>query len=180
MKRALKIMNLELEVTGRKAMMDATGAEFSPCGRYRYRLWRLWDTSRPTIAFCMLNPSTADEVKNDPTVERCERRARAWGYGRLIVVNLFAWRATDPRAMKAAADPVGPENFTAIADAVQQSEMFVCAWGSHGKHLGVGETVLNRLRQFHPGRAHALRMNADGTPAHPLYVPYRLKPEPIL
>lgn len=159
--------------------LDAAGALFSPCRRYRYRLWRTWDESRPVIAFCMLNPSTADETKNDPTVERCERRGRMWGYGSLIVVNLFAWRATDPRDMKAAVDPVGPDNFESIVLAVKASSMFVCAWGAHGAHCGVGDMVLRRLRQFYPGRAHALKINKDGMPAHPLYLPYDLTPVPI-
>jgi hypothetical protein len=73
----------------------ARGAAFSACRRYRYRLWRMWDR-RPHCCFVMLNPSTADELANDPTVERCERRARAWGYGGLEVANVFAWRSTDP------------------------------------------------------------------------------------
>lgn len=157
----------------------ASGAAFSECRRYRYRLWRTWDAAKPTITFCMLNPSTADDVKNDPTVERCERRAREWGYGRLFVVNLFAWRSTDPKGMLAAADPVGPDNYDAITDAICGSRMFVCAWGAHGKWLGMGDLLLRRIAEFYPGRAYALKINRDGTPAHPLYLPYTLKPEPI-
>lgn len=156
----------------------STGAVFSPCRRYRYRLWRRWGDG-PTVAFCMLNPSTADETANDPTIERCERRARAWGYGRLLVVNLFAYRATDPSDMLAQADPVGPDNFAAIVQALKDSQMFVCAWGTHGSHLEMGDTILRRMREFYPGRAHALKVNRDGSPAHPLYLPYTLKPVPL-
>lgn len=157
----------------------SSGADFSPCRRYRYRLWRTWDADLPAVAFCMLNPSTADETTNDPTIERCERRARMWGYGSLIVVNLFAWRATNPRDMKAAVDPVGPSNFDAIVAALRESDMFICAWGVHGAHLDMGRMILTRMREFHPGRAHALKVNKDGMPAHPLYLPYSLTPTPM-
>ena len=127
----------------------------------------------------MLNPSTADAEADDPTVTRCLRRARDWGYGRLLVVNLFAWRSTDPRALREVNDPVGPENFEAIRWALKESQMFVCAWGAHGKTLDLGQLLLKRLTQFYPGRAHALKLNADGTPAHPLYLPYTATPFPI-
>jgi hypothetical protein len=155
------------------------GAEFSPCRTYRYKLWRMWDRLAPTIAFCMLNPSTADEQTNDPTVERCEWRARAWGYGCLLVVNLFALRSTDPKALYRAVDPVGPDNFEAIVWAMKVSTMFICAWGGHGKHCNVGPITLKRLHQFYPGRAYALKINADGSPSHPLYLPYSLTPSAI-
>jgi hypothetical protein len=158
---------------------EQSGAEFSDCALYRYKLWRRWDHNKSTLAFCMLNPSTADARNNDPTVERCERRARDWGYGSLIVVNLFAWRSTDPRALRSVADPVGPYNFDAILWAIEESTTFVCAWGGDGAILGMGQTILSRLREFYPGRAHALKINGDGTPAHPLYLPYSLKPELI-
>lgn len=154
-----------------------TGAIFSPCKRYRYRLWREWDKTKDTIAFCMLNPSTADEVENDPTVERCERRARAWGYGRLEVVNLFALRSTDPAALYKALEPVGLDNFASIVEVAKRAKIVVCAWGAHGKFLGIGDTIHLRMSQFFPGKAHYLKLNKDGTPAHPLYLPYSLEPK---
>jgi hypothetical protein len=86
----------------------ASVAVYSDCERYRYSLTRVWDADGSRALFIMLNPSTATEVQNDPTVERCERRARALGFGAFRVLNIFAWRATDPRDMRAAADPVGP------------------------------------------------------------------------
>ena len=84
-------------------------AVYSDCEKYRYSLTRVWDDNGARVTFVMLNPSTATEVQNDPTVERCERRARALGYGGFCVTNIFAWRDTDPRKMRAAAEPVGPQ-----------------------------------------------------------------------
>ena len=91
-------------------------AVYSECERYRYSLTRIWDQTGQRVMFVMLNPSTATEVQNDPTVERCERRARALGFGGFRVTNIFAWRDTDPRQMRAAADPVGPGNDAAILE----------------------------------------------------------------
>lgn len=156
-------------------LLDRSGAMFSACRRYRYSLWREWLTGAGTVNFLMLNPSTADEVDNDPTVERCERRARDWGFARLIVTNLFAFRATFPREMMAAEDPVGPENDAAILDAACGASRIVCAWGEDGAHQGRSAAVRRLLR----GRPLcALRVNRSGEPAHPLYLPYSLKPEP--
>ena len=96
-----------------------TGARFSVDRRYRYALWRVWDRSRGVCNFLLLNPSIADEVTNDPTSERCERRARRWGFGGLIVTNLFALCATDPAGLRRVADPIGPENDAAILEAAR-------------------------------------------------------------
>ena len=98
---------------------ESSGATFSPCRRYRYTLWRQWD-ERPPATFIMLNPSTADETANDPTVERCQRRAQAMGYGGVRVANIFALRSTDPRALYTAEDPVGPENDHALLTLARQ------------------------------------------------------------
>ena len=87
-----------------------TGAEFSKDRIHRYALYRVWDESKPLIMLIGLNPSTADENKDDPTIKRCVSFAKHWGYGGLIMVNIFAYRATDPRKMKKATDPVGPDN----------------------------------------------------------------------
>ena len=111
-----------------------TGATFSDCRDYRYMLWRQWGEGK-TICALMLNPSTADEVVNDPTVERLECRAKKLtGYGKLIVVNIFAYRATNPESMKRAIDPIGPENDQTILNAIRQSEIVICGWGNHGSH----------------------------------------------
>ncbi len=156
---------------------DTTGAEFSPCRRYRYALWRIWDKAKPPCLFIMLNPSTADEVDNDPTVERCERRASDMGYGGLLVRNIFAFRSTDPQALYSESDPVGPDNDAAILDAIRQCGVIVCGWGAHGKLHGRGEAV-RRLILDAGRQPHYLQLNLDGTPRHPLYVAYAKKPTP--
>jgi hypothetical protein len=159
--------------------INRSEAIFDPTRNYRYRLTRVWDAYKPVLAFCMLNPSTADAFKNDPTVERCERRAHMWGYGSLIVVNAFAWRSTDPAGLHMPVDPVGPRNYEHILAALKRSQMFICGWGTHGKLYNVGPSLVNKLKRFYPGRAHALRVNADGSPAHPLYLPYSAEPVPL-
>jgi hypothetical protein len=96
-----------------------TGARFSIDRRYRYALWRVWDHDENLYNFLLLNPSSADEATNDPTIERCERRARRWGFGGLIVTNLFALCATDPAGLHRITDPIGPENDAAILETTQ-------------------------------------------------------------
>lgn len=154
-----------------------TGATFSPCGQYRYKLWRIWDASQPAAVFIMLNPSTADEVTNDPTVERCERRARAMGYGGLRVANIFALRSTDPKALYEHDAPVGADNNEAIIESAAGAGIVVCAWGRHGLHIGRGRTVLEMLRKAGVTPRY-LKLNKDGTPAHPLYIGYDVLPKP--
>lgn len=155
------------------------GAIFSPCRQYRYLLWRRWDAHRHPLLCLMLNPSTADETVNDPTVERCERRARRMGFGGVEVCNLFAFRATDPREMKAAADPVGPKNDCAILTAALAAGMILCAWGNHGSHRDRANQVEMMLREK-GHQLHALRITGAGHPAHPLYMPNDLEPTPWL
>lgn len=155
--------------------MTEAGARFSPCRRWRYLLWRRWDAAKPVANFLMLNPSTADEVKLDPTCARARGYAERWGYGALIVTNVFAWRATDPAKMKAVEDPVGPGNDGAIVKAAKESEIVVCAWGNHGAHKDRSRQILKILSK-NKIRLHTLRVNANGEPAHPLYLPGTLEP----
>jgi hypothetical protein len=154
---------------------NSSGAVFSPCRRWRYLLWRRWDASKPVANFLMLNPSTADEVKLDPTCARARDFAERWGFGALIVTNIFAFRNTSPEKMKAAADPVGPGNDAAIVRAAKDSALVVCAWGNHGQFLDRSSRVLSLLKK-NKIELHTLRVNANGEPAHPLYLPGRLKP----
>jgi hypothetical protein len=160
----------------RKTASEIRGARFSSCGVYRYELWRSWNT-KPPIVFLMLNPSTADAERNDPTVERCERRARALRAGGVIVVNIFALRSTDPKALYRAPDPVGPENDESIVRscATLQPRAVICAWGRHGNLHGRGAAVLALLRT-HGVIPMCLGLNGDGTPKHPLYLRYSAKP----
>ena len=152
---------------------SASGAAFSPCRRWRYLLWRRWDDGKPAANFLMLNPSTADEVKLDPTCSRARDYAERWGYGALIVTNIFAFRNTNPDQMRAAPDPVGPRNDAAIVRAAKESAIVVCAWGNHGAFLERSFRVRALLKKT---RLFALRVNANGEPAHPLYLPGKLKP----
>ena len=152
-------------------------AVYSDCERYRYSLTRVWEPSGGRVMFVMLNPSTATEMQNDPTVERCERRARALGYGAFRVTNIFAWRDTDPRKMRAAPDPVGPANDAAILDGANWADRVVAAWGTHGAHLGRGPRVAGLLREAGHGLYH-LGLSKDGHPKHPLYIAYAQQPEP--
>lgn len=158
-------------------LFDDRGAIFSDDGVYRYRLWRIWDASQPYLNCLMLNPSTADVEHNDPTVERCERRARRDGWGGLHVTNLFAYRATDPRAMLAAADPVGPDNDAHILQVAQGAGMVLCAWGAYGSHMAREYAVL-RLLDAYKIPLHVLGLTTAGGyhPRHPLYLPNGLEP----
>jgi len=155
--------------------LQSSGAAFSPCRRWRYLLWRRWDESKPAANFLMLNPSTADEVRLDPTCSRARDYAERWGYGALIVTNVFAWRATEPKQLLAARDPVGKGNDRAIMRAAREAQIVVCAWGNHGGHLGRSTKVMEILKA-NGVPLHALRVNGTGEPAHPLYLPRRLRP----
>ncbi len=161
-------------------MFATRSAKFSPCEVYRYLLSICWDENKPKVNFLMLNPSTADEFANDPTVERCERRAKSMGYGGLIVTNLFALRSTDPTALYKTDDPVGPENEQFIAMAAAECVMTVCGWGKHANQVSsdwVGDVLgIIRAAGHEP---HALAQNKDGSPKHPLYVGYDQKPFPM-
>lgn len=154
----------------------ASTANYSDCENYRYDLTRIWDETGLKVAFVMLNPSTATEVQNDPTVERCERRARALGFGAFRVCNIFAWRDTDPKKMRKAADPIGPYNDQAITDACHWADKVVCAWGTHGEHLQRGPAVEALMRSSGKPLYH-LGLSKAGHPKHPLYISYTQQPE---
>lgn len=123
----------------------------------------------------MLNPSTADEFQLDPSCTRARNFAERWGYGALLVTNVFAWRATDPDDMLAAKDPVGRGNDAAIVRAARAAGIVVCAWGNHGAHRERSAVVVELLKR-EGITLHALRVNGSGEPAHPLYLPARLAP----
>ena len=150
-------------------------AVYSPCEAYRYALTRVWNPAGRKALFVMLNPSTATEVQNDPTVERCERRARALGFGAFRVANIFAYRATDPKVMRAQGDPVGPGNDAAIAEGAAWADQVICGWGSHGAHLERGAAVTELLRGTGLPLYH-LGLTLAGAPKHPLYIGYQMQP----
>ena len=136
----------------------------------------MWDPAGRKALFIMLNPSTATEVQNDPTVERCERRARTLGFGAFRVTNIFAWRDTDPRNMRAAVEPVGEANDAAILESCPWADQVICGWGTHGVHLNRGPAVEALLRQANQPVFH-LGQTKEGHPKHPLYIAYAKQPE---
>ena len=154
----------------------ASVAVYSDCEQYRYALTRIWEPAGRKVLFVMLNPSTATEVQNDPTVERCERRARALGFGAFRVCNIFAWRATDPKNMRAQDDPVGPANDAAITEGCDWADQIICAWGTHGAHMNRGPHVEHLVRASGLDLMH-LGLSKAGHPKHPLYISYAQKPE---
>jgi len=187
-------------------------AILSDCGRYRTRLTReLWDErqTRPShsravpnrrrkdlfglhseenrqarpCTFIMLNPSTADAEADDATIRRCLGFAGAWGCNRLIVVNLFSWRATTPEALRVSVEPVGPGNDEAILEAAEETVFannpgpVVCAWGANGNWRD-RSTQVKHLLHIHNIPVHCLQLTASGEPAHPLYLPKTAGPIP--
>ncbi|MEM1350998.1 MAG: DUF1643 domain-containing protein [Pseudomonadota bacterium] len=152
-------------------------AKYSDCGHYRYALTRVWEPGGPIVNFVMLNPSVADAEKNDPTVERCERRARRMGFAGFSVTNIFAWRDTDPFKMRKARHPIGPENDRILLDSAAQADIVIAAWGAHGAHLNRGPAV-HQLFVANAIDLHHLGLTKQHHPRHPLYVPYDRLPRP--
>jgi hypothetical protein len=153
-------------------------AVFSLCKLYRYVLTRTWHLDRPTVVFCMLNPSTADAEQPDPTITRCLNFADTWGYGRLVVVNIFALRSTDPEGLRRATDPVGPENDRHLFEQTA-GNVTICAWGatcSKWKSPRIMERPAVATRAMQGALLHSLRLTKDGHPCHPLYLPGNLTP----
>jgi len=157
-------------------LFTKSSAVISDCGAYRYRLERQWDSGKSVVSFLMLNPSTADAGADDPTIRRCISFAKSWGYGGLIVCNLFALRSTDPKALYAHTDPIGPENDRYILEIAKASIMTICAWGTHGAHQARDRSVYNALEFFD---LRALKVTAGGHPGHPLYIAGTAQPKPF-
>jgi len=151
------------------------GAVFDPSGLYRYRLSRAWIGGEWAAAFIMLNPSTADARQDDPTIRRCIRFAQRWGCRRLEVVNLFAYRATDPSELWSQADPVGPENDGHILEVANSCQYVVAAWGTNGVHRHRNREVIKLLKYVRGINVLCLGQTKEGHPRHPLYVPYSAK-----
>jgi len=156
--------------------IERTATFGGPDDCYRYILTRRWDEGS-YVNFLMLNPSTADANVDDPTIRRCIGYARAWGYGSLVVTNLFAWRATDPKQLKSIMDPVGPKNDRVILETARAAHMVIAAWGNHGNLHGRDDAVRRLLAEA--GIAlHCLTVSpGSGQPAHPLYLPACLTPK---
>ena len=160
----------------------------SACRKYRYTLWRDWDMDLLTgcaddakdlesyAMFIGLNPSTADEDKDDPTIRKCIGFARRWGFAGLCMTNLFAWRATQPKDMKRSENPCGGDNQHHLLQCASDAGIIIAAWGKNGTFRNQDLTVTQWLRSIGVN-LHCLRTNLDGSPEHPLYVPYDVAPK---
>ena len=146
-------------------------ASFDCSRTFRYSLSRIWDTDLPRVTLVGLNPSTADDHVDDPTIRRCVRFAQFWGFGGLVMTNLFAYRSTTPESLFAAKDPVGPDNDDYLRLAANESTLVIAAWGNLGSHRQRDCQV----QKFFP-RLHYLRLTKSGQPGHPLYLPGKLWP----
>ena len=148
-----------------------TSAIFSEDRRYRYQLTRIWDDSLPLVAFGMLNPSDANEEDNDPTATRCIGFAKGFGYGGLIIGNMFALVSSDPATLTEVDDPIGPENDAYLAGLAESGVDIICAWGAsvpaYWRHRP--RAVVERWRQQGAKLFH-LGLTKDGSPRHPLYL----------
>lgn len=155
-------------------------AVLSHCGAFRLSLARTWDASLPVLLFVMLNPSKADAEIDDPSIRKCVGFAQRNGYGGIIVVNLYAYRATDPNELRIAGYPVGERNdahiLAAAWDVTARGGRTVVAWGANASGSARAAAVLEMLEQIAP--VYTLRVLADGTPGHPLMLPYSCKITP--
>lgn len=165
---------------GRQGVIDLfteRTCHFSPCRAYRYRLSITWDQTKPIKMFAGLNPSTADEENDDPTVRRWIDYAERWGCGGILVANAFAFRSTDPRPMLRHSDPIGPENsivyLNLLADLCDGNP--IACWGTNAVKWRQGARVkaLREARQWD-----CLRITKYGAPEHPLYLKQTLEPIP--
>lgn len=150
---------------------------FSEDRKYRYTLTKKFvSVPRSICVFIGLNPSTADENQDDPTIRRCIGYASHWGYEALTMLNIFAYRSTDPKVLyQKSFDPIGSDNDQHIVVAAQGANLVICAWGAHGELNGRGFQVKSLLQSLSIN-LHFLRQNTDGQPTHPLYLPRTLEP----
>lgn len=141
---------------------------------YRYTLSRTWDSTKPTVLFIGLNPSIADENIDDPTITRCINFARDWGYGTLLMANLFAFRSTYPKEIYLIDDPIGKDNDHYILECVKQSDLIIACWGNNGTYMD-REKIIKELVP----NLYCLQKNKNGTPHHPLRLPRDINPIPF-
>jgi hypothetical protein len=150
------------------------GAVFSDDRLYRYALWRNWGDEGGRVMFVGLNPSTADETVDDPTIRRCTGYASDWGFSGLLIGNLFAYRATRPQTLRNAAQPVGNSNEKWLRNMASAANKILVCWGNHGCLLAQDEWFVS-----HFDRLYCLAINMTGAPAHPLYLRKSLQPHPF-
>jgi len=148
------------------------GAEFSECLKYRYALWRIWDKNKPLIMFIGLNPSTANDTTDDPTIRRVKRFASNWGFGGVYMMNLFGLISPYPEDLQKNNDPLG-DNDGWIEKIASKCDKIIFAWGSFPEAYERAKEVTNRYNGY------ALVINKDGSPRHPLYVKSDIEPIPM-
>jgi hypothetical protein len=167
-------LNRSSSPQSRRAIVEsASGATFGSVERrqvYRYDLWRFWAEPFEIVNFIMLNPSTATATQTDPTIRQCIGFAKRWGFGGLIVTNLYGYRATDPLELWRAADPIGPRNDEFLMHWAGSANLVVAAWGNQGAVNNRGGAVLKQLRNAGI-KLHRLKLTRAGEPVHPLYQP---------
>lgn len=149
-------------------------ATFDDTRTYRYTLHRRWAPGGRRCCFVLLNPSTADAVRLDPTNRRVVAFAKAWGFHAVETVNVFSLRSTDPKGLYAHDEPIGPRNDEFIRRAARRAELVVCGWGNHGRLLGRGHAVHGLLKGV--CNPTALAVTGAGEPGHPLYLPASAAP----
>ena len=155
-----------------------SAATFSKCGQFRYRLFRMWDMSKPTLLVVMLNPSVAGAARNDPTISTLISFAKRWEYGSIMVLNLFAFVSPYPKVCFAQPDPVGPDNDHWIGVTIRQlspNPTVLCAWGRKGTVMNRGEDMLRMLRSA-GAKPISLGLTKNGQPRHPLRVRHDTPP----
>ena len=148
------------------SLTQPSGAVFDTTGAYRYRLHRTWEQRGKRVVFVLLNPSTADAETNDPTIRRCIGFARDWGFGSMVVVNLFGFRATRPDDLFKARDPIGPDNDRWLRREIRRAHRVVMGWGAHS---GIEDRAAAATGR-NPGPWTCLGTTKDGHPRHPLYM----------
>lgn len=162
-----------LDLTGLK---KDKGAIISDDKFYRYLLWRKWDNELEPVIFIMLNPSTGNGEKDDPTVKKCLKYAKDWGYGSLYILNLFAYRATNPKELGLVKDPVGKFNYSYIKHFIKhqfyKKPIIIAAWGT----FEIAKKLKNRVLAL-TNELYYLELSKDGSPKHPLYLRGNLKPK---
>lgn len=155
---------------------EDNGAIFSSCGNYRYRLWRIWDKTKPIVGFVCLNPSTANSDANDPTVRRIKGFTNKWRYGGFILINLYSLISTNPKALISTMFPLGPLHRKHVQYACWRCDYIVCAWGTFPEAQKMVNTTINTLKHYGHDRLYAIKLSKDNIPMHPLYLKYTEKP----
>ncbi len=151
--------------------MINSDAIFSKDRKHRYVLIREWDLKKPSLMIISLNPSTADEKINDPTIQRCIGFAKKWGFGRLFVTNLFSFRATSPKDLFNFKNPIGDKNDYWIRKLLKKVNKIVLAYGNHGGFKNRHQKILKIIKN-----PYCIKKSKTGMPMHPLYLKYTKKP----